>query len=71
MKKFLKDVADRVFSFGTFMIIMVVVFGYLIGATLDQSKKQTQACFNHQMVKVNTDAGAKCVKVEALVNING
>jgi uncharacterized membrane protein YccF (DUF307 family) len=53
---------------------MIPLFGLLffVGTVAGHSAKETQYCFDRQMVKVHYYGnGHKCVKIEALVNING
>ena len=54
----------------TWWVFLLISFAFFIGALLNLDHKQNQYCFDHQMVMVHTPAGHKCVKYEALVNIN-
>ena len=76
MDKFLKFVADYVFSFGTFCVLFAASFIFLILTISEQSevaRKETQriteACYAQGMVLVDTDAGQRCVLPQSLVKV--
>lgn len=68
MKEFFKSLADAVFSFWTFMLIMGGLFAMILISIHEQEaaeRKQTlaltEACYAQGMVLVRTDAGQRCV----------
>ena len=76
MNKFLKFVADYVFSFGMFMFLVWVGFVFLIFTISEQEQinrkeKQriTEACYAQGMVLVRSDAGERCVLPQSLVKV--
>jgi hypothetical protein len=76
MDKFLKFVADYVFSFGTFCVLFGGSFLFLIFTISEQSevsRKETQriteACYAQGMVLVQSDAGQRCVDPQSLVKV--
>jgi ABC-type iron transport system FetAB permease component len=76
MDKFLKFVADYVFSFGMFMFLFCVgvflLFGSIIAAenkAREQTQKITEACYSQGMVLIRSDAGERCVDPKSLVKV--
>ena len=76
MKNFLKSVADYVFSFWTFVLLVGFLFGWILIGITDQeraNRKQTlaltEACYSQGMVLVRTDAGERCVLPQSLVKV--
>jgi hypothetical protein len=76
MDKFLKFVADYVFSFGMFMFLFGTAVLILLGSIAvasDKANEQTQlrveACYAQGMVLVRTDAGQRCVLPQSLVKV--
>ena len=76
MKNFLKSVADYVFSFWTFILLVGFLFGWILIGITDQeraNRKQTlaltEACYSQGMVLVRTDAGQRCVLPQSLVKV--
>jgi hypothetical protein len=76
MKNFLKSVADYVFSYWTFILLVGFLFGWVLISINDQeraNRKQTlaltEACYAQGMVLVRTDAGQRCVLPQSLVKI--
>ena len=76
MKEFFKSVADYVFSFWTFILLMGFLFGWVLIGITDQeraNRKQTlaltEACYAQGMVLVRTDAGQRCVDPKSLVKV--
>ena len=76
MKNFLKSVADYVFSFWTFILLVGFLFGWILIGITDQeraNRKQTlaltEACYSQGMVLVRTDAGERCVLPQSLVKV--
>ena len=76
MKEFFKSVADYVFSFWTFILLVGFLFGWVLISINDQeraNRKQTlaltEACYSQGMVLVRTDAGQRCVLPQSLVKV--
>lgn len=76
MNKVIRDVLDAVFSFSTFMLVMVVFWGYILGTMLEKQDRdrelvraQSAHCYSLSMVRVETDAGIRCVAPNALVEV--
>jgi len=76
MDKFLKFVADYVFSFGMFMFLFCVGFVFLMGSIVVETNEQrertqlrTEACYAQGMVLVRSDAGERCVDPKSLVKV--
>ena len=76
MKEFFKSVADYVFSFWTFILLVGFLFGWVLIGITDQeraNRKQTlaltEACYSQGMVLVRTDAGQRCVLPQSLVKV--
>jgi succinate-acetate transporter protein len=76
MKNFFKSLADYVFSFGTFWVLFVASFVFLLLTISEQeqiNRKETQriteACYAQGMVLVRTDAGQRCVLPQSLVKV--
>jgi hypothetical protein len=76
MDKFLKFVADYVFSIWTFLLLIGFLFGWTIIGIAEQesaNRKQlanhTAACYLQGMVLVRTDAGDRCVLPQSLVKV--
>jgi hypothetical protein len=76
MNKFFKSLADYVFSFGTFCVLIVASFVFLLLTISEQeqiNRKETQriteACYTQGMVLVDTDAGQRCVLPQSLVKV--
>ena len=76
MQDFLKTVFDRVFSFSTWCILMVLVFGYFLGSAILNTNEERalnkatiKTCYNSGLIKVETDAGAYCVAPTNLVKV--
>ena len=76
MKEFFKLVADYVFSFWTFVLLVGFLFGWILISITDQeraNRKQTlaltEACYSQGMVLVQTDAGKRCVDPKSLVKV--
>ena len=76
MKNFLKSVADYVFSYWTFILLVGFLFGWVLISINDQeraNRKQTlaltEACYAQGMVLVRTDAGQRCVLPQSLVKV--
>jgi len=58
MKNILEIVFDRVFSGTTLFVLGAAALGFILIATVD---KQQSICYAQGMVRVKTDAGARCV----------
>lgn len=76
MKNFFKSLADYVFSFGTFCVLLVGSFIFLILTISEQeesNRKETQlrteACYSQGMVLIQSDAGQRCVLPQSLVKV--
>ena len=76
MKEFFKSVADYVFSFWTFILLVGFLFGWVLISIADEeraNRKQTlaltEACYSQGMVLVRTDAGQRCVLPQSLVKV--
>jgi hypothetical protein len=76
MDKFLKFVAEYVFSFGMFVFLFGTAVLILLGSIAvasDKAREQTQlrveACYAQGMVLVRTDAGQRCVLPQSLVKV--
>lgn len=74
---FLEFVVDKVFSFGTFCVLVVVVFVGVIAVTVQndihrqrQEQQLTEFCYSRGMVPVDTNAGFRCVDPQSLVKAN-
>ena len=70
MSKIWNGIVDFFLGWGWFVAIIMVI-GFVVFKAIEQSNYNEQYCFDHQMVIVHGDFGTKCVKIEALVNING
>jgi hypothetical protein len=76
MKNFFKSLADYVFSFSTFCVLLVASFVFLLLTISEQeqinrkeTKRITEACYTQGMVLVDTDAGQRCVLPQSLVKV--
>jgi len=76
MKNFFKSLADYVFSFGTFCVLFVASFVFLLLTISEQeqiNRKETQriteSCYSQGMVLVQSDAGQRCVLPQSLVKV--
>jgi hypothetical protein len=76
MDKFLKFVADYVFSFGMFMFSFCAGVLLLLSAIMiktEEQREQTQlrieACYAQGMVLIRSDAGERCVDPKSLVKV--
>ena len=76
MDKFLKFVAEYIFSFGMFMFLFLTAVLILLGSiavAADEAREQTQlrteACYSQGMVLVRSDAGERCVLPQSLVKV--
>jgi hypothetical protein len=74
MDKFLKFVAEYVFSFGMFLFCVGFVFlmGSIVIATneaREQTQLRTEACYSQGMVLVRSDSGQHCVLPQFLVKV--
>jgi len=69
MKDFFKGFFSVVFSGLTLFVLAAVGFGFLLVATVDKQQTQESICYSQNMVRVKTDAGARCVLPNFLVEI--
>jgi hypothetical protein len=80
MKNVVKFLVEHVFTFGTAMLVAGVVGLFLIvniAATSsdkadkirEQNRLRTEACYDHGMILVTTDAGPYCVTPQSLVKV--
>jgi hypothetical protein len=69
MKDFFKGFFSVVFSGLTLFVLAAVGFGYFLVALVDKQQKQESFCYAQNMVRVATDAGARCVLPNSLVEI--
>ena len=76
MQDILKTVFDRVFSFSTWVVLMVLVFGYFLGSVIINTNEERalnkatiKACYDGGLIKVDTEAGAYCVAPTNLVKV--
>lgn len=77
MTKFLKALADYIFSFNTFLILIGCAFVYLLYLPIlssdierqEQTRKQTEVCYSQGMVLISTGAGPRCVDPRALIKV--
>jgi len=73
MKKFamnfLEGFFDVVFSGITLFVLAAVGFGYILVHVAIKQQEQETFCYAQNMVRVNTDAGARCALPSALVEI--
>jgi hypothetical protein len=76
MDKFLEFVVDKVFSAGTFLLILAGAFLFFISSIAEQgeiarknTQKITEACYSQGMVVVDTDAGERCADPRTLVKV--
>jgi hypothetical protein len=78
--KFLEFVVDKVFSVGTFLLILAGIFLYTLvnlaneqeadrRADRENTLKITEACYSQGMVVVHTDAGERCADPRTLVKV--
>lgn len=74
--KIVEKIFDIVFSAGTLVGLMILVFGYFIVQVAESEKaakelriKQTAYCYNIGQVLVETDAGRHCTAPENLTVI--
>ena len=69
MKNFFKELADVVFSFGTFITLVILGFLFLMFRLGDLDRHQNQFCYAKNMVVVHTDAGSRCAIPSLLIEI--
>ena len=80
MDKFLEFVVDKVFSAGTFLLILSSAFLYTMfniadsqeaarQADREKTQKIAEACYSQGMVVVRTDAGERCADPRTLVKV--
>ena len=69
MKDFFKGFFSVVFSGTTLFILAAVGFGYILVTVANKHQKQESFCYAQNMVRVKTDAGARCVLPNSLVEI--
>lgn len=74
--KYVREIFDMIFSFGTFAFIMVVLFVYVILQVSDRDtrnrelrQKQIGYCYSQNMILVETDAGRHCAPASSLTAI--
>ena len=74
--KYVREIFDMIFSFGTFMLLMMAGFVYVILQVADADarnhelhQKQTAYCYSQNMVMVETDAGRHCAPASSLAVI--
>lgn len=71
--KYIRDIFDMIFSFGTFIFLMAVGFVYVIiqvGEADDRKRelhqKHTAYCYSQNMILIETDAGRYCAPASSL-----
>jgi hypothetical protein len=69
MKSFFEGFFEVLFSGTTLFILAAVGFGYIMVNVAIKQQKQESFCYAQNMVRVNTDAGARCALPNALVEI--
>jgi hypothetical protein len=69
MKDFFKGFLSVVFSGFTLLILVAVGFGYFLVTLADRQHKEESFCYAQNMVRVNTDAGPRCVLPNSLLEI--
>lgn len=69
MKNILETVFNRMFSGTTLFMLGAAGLGLLLVATVDKQQTQESICYAQGMVRVKTDAGARCVLPNSLVEI--
>jgi hypothetical protein len=65
----MKSFFEVLFSGTTLFILAAVGFGYIMVNVAIKQQKQESFCYAQNMVRVNTDAGARCALPNALVEI--
>ena len=76
MKDIVQSVVDVIFSFSTFMLLMIGLFIWIIisvgerdAANRETLRLNTEACYAQGMVLVQSDAGPRCVLPQSLVKV--
>jgi len=72
MTNVLKIMYDLIFSFGTFCVFMMGIFGFIFYMVIQsdhEKKEQTATCYKQQMILVDTPAGMYCVAPSNLVKV--
>jgi hypothetical protein len=69
MKNVLTKVFNVVFSGSTLFVLGAAALGFILIATVDKQQTQESICYAQGMVRVKTDAGARCVLPNSLVEI--
>lgn len=76
MKDIVQSVVDGIFSFSTFMLLMIGLFIWIIisigerdAANRETLRLNTEACYEQGMVLVQSDAGQRCVLPQSLVKV--
>ena len=74
--KYVREIFDMIFSYGTFILLMMAGFIYVILQVADADvrkrelhQKQTAYCYSQNMVMVETDAGRHCAPASSLAVI--
>ena len=74
--KYVREIFDMIFNFGTFAILMMAGFVYILLQVADSEdcrhelrQKQTAYCYSQNMILVETDAGRHCTPASSLVVI--
>jgi hypothetical protein len=80
MKKFamnfLKGFFEQLFSGTTFIVLMVLMFGFALGSVIIKENEEQalelatiKACYGSGLIKVDTEAGFYCVSPDNLVKV--
>jgi len=64
----MREFWDNFFAGGWLVLVAFVLLGFMFYGIHSDNVK-SEYCFERQMVKVATDFGSKCVKVDNLVNV--
>jgi hypothetical protein len=69
VKSFFEGFFEVIFSATTLFVLAAVGFGYIIVKVAIEQQEQETFCYAQNMVRVNTDAGARCALPNSLVEI--
>lgn len=71
--KYVREIFDMIFSYGTVMLIMLslLVYTFIVAFNAEERnrelyQKQTAYCYSQNMVVVDTDAGRLCTPASSL-----
>lgn len=64
----MREFWDNFFAGGWLILLGAVFVGFMIYG-IHSDNVRSEYCFDRQMIKVSTNFGTKCVKVDNLLNI--